>query len=172
MKKPLLCLLLLSSVVTAEDLNVLTSSQREASNYYKHLQAEAYTLLNTRQNNLNTLTTAKAVKEYQDNLRGKFLKALGGFPKRTDLNAKIVKRTELKEYTIENIIFESQPNHHVTGNMYLPHGDGPFPVGVVSSGHSRTAKLADYNQRFGIRMACSEAWMALGPSLSLAILCA
>ena len=153
MKKPLLCLLLLSSVVTAEDLNVLTSSQREASNYYKHLQAEAYTLLNTRQNNLNTLTTAKAVKEYQDNLRGKFLKALGGFPKRTDLNAKIVKRTELKEYTIENIIFESQPNHHVTGNMYLPHGDGPFPVVVVSSGHSRTAKLADYNQRFGIRMA-------------------
>ena len=148
-----LLLLFLSGTVLGEDLSVLTEKQREESNYYKHLQAEAYTLLNTRQENLNTLTTAKAVKEYQDSLRGKFLKALGGFPKRTDLNAKIVKRTELKEYTIENIIFESQPHHHVTGNMYLPHGDGPFPVVVVSSGHSRTAKLADYNQRFGIRMA-------------------
>ncbi len=148
-----LLLFFLSSTVLGEDLNVLTEKQREQSNYYKHLQAQAYELLNTRQGNLATLTTPKAIKEYQEGLRSKFVEALGGFPKRTDLNAEIVKRTELKEYTIENIIFESQPNHHVTGNLYLPHGDGPFPVVVVSSGHSRTAKLADYNQRFGMRMA-------------------
>ena len=146
-------LLLLSTKVVSEDLTVLTKEQREDSNYYQHLQTQAYKLLNVRQEHVATLTTREAIKAHQENLRTKFVEALGGFPERTDLNPRIVKRTDLKEYKIENIIFESQPNHHVTGNMYLPHGDGPFPVVVVSSGHSRTAKLADYNQRFGIRMA-------------------
>ncbi len=148
-----LVLLLLSSSAYSEDLSVLTDEQRASSNYYQHLQAEAYELLDQRQQALGKLTTSEAIKDYQADLRERFVEALGGFPERTDLNPRIVKRTELKEYTIENVIFESQPNHHVTANMYLPHGDGPFPVVIVSSGHSRTAKLADYNQRFGIRMA-------------------
>ena len=51
------------------------------------------------------------------------------------------------------MIFESQPNHHVTANLYVPDGEGPFPGVIVASGHSRTAKTADYNQRFGIILA-------------------
>ena len=153
MYKSVLILLLLSAPIYAQDLSVLTEEQQKNANYYAHLQAEAYKLLDARSEKVASLTTAEAITEYQTALRKQFTEALGGFPKRTPLNARIVKRTRLKEYTIENVLFESQPNHHVTGNMYLPHGDGPFPVVLVSSGHSRTAKLADYNQRFGIRMA-------------------
>jgi len=149
----LLFLLLLSGTTYGQDLSVLTEAQREEFNYYKHLQLQAYELLSARQEKMATLTNPEAIRKYQEGLRSEFTQALGGFPKRSNLNSRVIKRTELKEYSIENIIFESQPNHHVTGNMYLPHGDGPFPVVVVSSGHSRTAKLADYNQRFGIRMA-------------------
>ena len=36
-----LLLLFLSGNVLGEDLSVLTEKQREESNYYKHLQAEA-----------------------------------------------------------------------------------------------------------------------------------
>ena len=60
---------------------------------------------------------------------------------------------EADGYRIEKVIFESQPRHHITANFYLPEGNGPFPGVAVSSGHSRTAKTADYNQRFGIMMA-------------------
>jgi len=146
-------LLSLSTTSYGQDLSVLSEEQQQNANYYQHLQSQAYELLNARDETLASLTTTEAITAYQGTLRQRFVTALGGFPERTPLNAEIVKRTELKEYTIENVIFESQPNHHVTGNMYVPHGDGPFPVVVVSSGHSRTAKLADYNQRFGIRMA-------------------
>jgi cephalosporin-C deacetylase-like acetyl esterase len=66
------------------------------------------------------------------------------------VNGQVVGRLPRPGYAIEKIIFESQPHHHVTGNLYLPDGPGPFPAVLVSSGHSRTAKAADYNQRFGI----------------------
>ncbi|MFM7837278.1 MAG: alpha/beta hydrolase family protein, partial [Planctomycetaceae bacterium] len=39
-----------------------------------------------------------------------------------------------------------------TANLYLPAASGPVPAVVVSSGHSRTAKTADYNQRFALQM--------------------
>ncbi len=51
------------------------------------------------------------------------------------------------------MIFDSQPQHHITANLYVPTGPGKFPGVIVSSGHSRTAKTADYNQRFGIMLA-------------------
>ena len=35
---------------------------------------------------------------------------------------------------------------------YRPDGEGPFPGVIVSSGHSRTGKTADYNQRFGLAL--------------------
>ena len=39
------------------------------------------------------------------------------------------------------------------GYLARPDGDGPFPGVAVSSGHSRTAKTAAYNQRFGVMLA-------------------
>ncbi len=72
---------------------------------------------------------------------------------RTPLNARTVRTIDADGYRIECVIFESQPNHHVTANLYLPDSSVPVPGVVVSSGHSRTGKTADYNQRFGIMMA-------------------
>ncbi len=74
------------------------------------------------------------------------------------MNARTVKTVQADGYRIENVIFESQPNHHITANLYLPDGaaaqsSARVPGIAVSSGHSRTAKTADYNQRFGIMMA-------------------
>jgi cephalosporin-C deacetylase-like acetyl esterase len=40
----------------------------------------------------------------------------------------------------------------VTANLYLPEATAPVPAVVVSSGHSRTAKTAEYNQRFALMM--------------------
>ena len=108
-KRVLLFLLLLSGTAYGQNLSVLTEKQREQFNYYKHLQLQAYELLNARHEKLANLTSSEAIQVYQEGLRAEFTRALGGFPKRSDLNSRVIKRTELKEYSIENIIFESQP---------------------------------------------------------------
>ncbi|MEE2936695.1 MAG: alpha/beta fold hydrolase [Planctomycetota bacterium] len=135
-----------------ESLNCYSKTDVHAS-LYETLQAQAYLALDRRQEQFEAIDSAAAVATYQERLRREFVTRLGGFPDRHPLNSKVMKTVNAEGYRIENVIFESQPRHHVTANLYLPTGDGPFPAVVVSSGHSRTAKTADYNQRFGIMMA-------------------
>jgi hypothetical protein len=143
----------LSATATAEDLNCLNKSERKQAALYSHLQQQAYTALDRRREVYEQLETPEQIRAYQQRLREFFVKQLGGFPERTPLNARTVGTIEADGYRIEKVIYDSQPHHRITANFYLPDGDGPFPGVVVSSGHSRTAKTADYNQRFGIMMA-------------------
>lgn len=137
----------------AEDLKCLSDEQRAAAVLYPQLQTAAYAALDRRAEAYEKLKTLDDIKEYQQRMRQFLTKQLGGFPERTPLNARTVRTIEADGYRIENVIFESWPNHHITANFYLPSGTGPFPGVAVSSGHSRTGKTADYNQRFGIMMA-------------------
>ncbi|MDA1016367.1 MAG: acetylxylan esterase [Planctomycetota bacterium] len=137
----------------AEDLNCLSESERVAAGLYAHLQQEAYAALDRRMAAYEQLKTPEQIRAYQRKLREFFVKQLGGFPDRTPLNSRTVRTIPRDGYRIENVIFESRPQHHVTANLYLPDSKSPVPGIVVSSGHSRTGKTADYNQRFGIMMA-------------------
>lgn len=136
-----------------EDLSCLKEDQREQASLYAHLQQQAYAALDRRGEKFEQLDTPEKIRGYQSRLREFFVRQLGGFPRRTALNARTVRTIQDEACRIELVIFESQPHHHVTANLYLPHGAGPFPGVVVSSGHSRTGKTADYNQRFGIMLA-------------------
>ena len=51
------------------------------------------------------------------------------------------------------MIFESRPRHHVTSNLYLPDGQGPFPGVLVPCGHSDNGKAAETYQRICILLA-------------------
>ena len=51
------------------------------------------------------------------------------------------------------MIYESRPDHHVTANLYLPDGKGPFPGVLMPIGHSTNGKAADYVQRGCILLA-------------------
>ena len=144
---------LFCGVASAADLSCLTDSQRAEAGLYAHLQQAAYAALDRRQQTYEQLDTPAQIRAYQERLRNFFVEQLGGFPARSPLNAQTVRTIKADSYRIENVIFDSQPQHRITANFYLPQGDGPFPAVVVSSGHSRTGKTADYNQRFGIMMA-------------------
>ena len=120
---------------------------------YPRLQQQAYAALDRRLKAYEQLKTADEIRAYQAKLRSFFLEQIGGLPERTLLNAQTVGTIDADGYRIEKVIFESQPQHHVTANFYIPGGNGPFPGVIVSSGHSRTAKTADYNPRFGIALA-------------------
>lgn len=48
---------------------------------------------------------------------------------------------------MENLLFESLPSYHVTGNLYRPAGNGPFPAILLPCGHSRNGKAyKDYQK--------------------------
>ena len=57
-------------------------------------------------------------------------------------------------YTIEKVIYESRPNHHVTANLYLPSdASQPVPGVLVPCGHSANGKAADAYQSICISLA-------------------
>ncbi len=158
----LVSLLSLDATVAQTELNCLADSERVS--LYEALQSEAYAALDRRIDQLESIKSPEEIAAYQQRLRSEFVKRLGGFPDRGPLNSQTIKTIDANGYRIEKVIFESRPQHHITANFYVPRGDGPFPGVVVSSGHSRTAKTADYNQRFGIMLArCGIAALCFDP---------
>lgn len=152
----LLALSLPPSAIYAEDLTCLASEDggpQVKVTWYSHLSKQVTERMKQRSERVEKLKTLTDVREYQTVIRKQLIEQLGGFPERTPLNARTQSIIELPSYRIEKITFESRPHHRVTGNLYVPNGAGPFPAVIVSSGHSRTGKTADYNQRFGIAMA-------------------
>ena len=69
--------------------------------------------------------------------RAALLKCLGlhPLPPRTPLNAVVRSNDNFEGYSIEKVSFESRPGIHVTGHLYRPVGDGPFPVVLSPHGH-------------------------------------
>jgi cephalosporin-C deacetylase-like acetyl esterase len=74
-------------------------------------------------------------------VREQILKAIGGLPERTPLNARTVATLERDGYRIEKVVFESQPQFYVTANLYLPAArQPPFPAVLYPLGHELGAK--------------------------------
>lgn len=142
-----------SSCGSAEDLSCLSPEERLRSDAYQQLRLRATAALDRRLQALEQVRTPEQIHEYQGRLRQFFLKQLGDFPDRVTLSSRTVRVIRADGYRIECVIFASRPHHHITANLYLPDAERPVPGVAVSSGHSRTAKTADYNQRFGIAMA-------------------
>jgi dienelactone hydrolase len=118
-----------------------------------YLLAQTKIQFDARRQAIAALKTPEDVKRRQDDLKAKFLQALGGFPERTPLNAKVVGSEQRDGYKVERVIYESRPNHHVTANFYLPEGKGPFPGVLVPCGHSANGKASDAYQRVCILLA-------------------
>ncbi|HZT69880.1 MAG TPA: acetylxylan esterase [Terriglobia bacterium] len=74
-------------------------------------------------------------------VRQKCIEMIHGFPKRNPLNPIIVKSFERDGYKVENLMYESQPDFWVTGNLYIPtSGSGPYPGIISPCGHYPTAR--------------------------------
>lgn len=94
--------------------------------------------------------TPEQIAEYQARMKKNFIDAIGGFPERTPLNAKITGKIEGPEFTIEKVLFESQPGLYVTANLYLPNEakyPKPWNGVVVVCGHSHNGKGYENYQR-------------------------
>lgn len=89
----------------------------------------------------------------QREVREKTIAAMGGFPERTPLNARVTGRVKKTGYVIEKVLFESRPAHYVTAHLFLPDSPNhkpPYPGVVSPCGHSAAGKNAPWYQRVGV----------------------
>ncbi|MBR9921157.1 MAG: T9SS type A sorting domain-containing protein [Bacteroidetes bacterium] len=87
------------------------------------------------------ILSAQGVLDRQVQLKEDYIALLGEFPEKTPLNAEITETLQGDGYYIEILTYESQPNHHVTANFYIPDtGDGPFPTVIILCGHYPVGK--------------------------------
>jgi len=100
--------------------------------------------------------TPEQIAEYQKRLRKEFLEAIGGLPERTPLNPQVTGVIQRDGYRAEKVIFESQPNHHVTALLFLPDTGKykpPYPGVLVPCGHSANGKASEAYQTMGALLA-------------------
>jgi cephalosporin-C deacetylase-like acetyl esterase len=100
------------------------------------------------------MRTRDDVARRQNQIRTRFLAALGEFPKRTPLNPQVVDQIEFPGYTLEKLIYESRPHYFVPANLYVPrHVPPPYPTMLVSCGHYANGKAAQEYQSTCIGLA-------------------
>src|SRR5262249_6856443 len=114
------------------------------------LKAEAQKHFDARNKLVRSLKTPEEIRKRQDELKAKFLEAIGPFPEKTPLNAKVVGTLKGAGFRVEKVVYESRPNHHVTANFYVPDGKGPFPGVLLPCGHSVNGKASEAYQRAAI----------------------
>ena len=74
-------------------------------------------------------------------MRETFWNLVGGRPERTPLNARTVGSFERPRYRVEKVVYESQPNFHISGTLYIPTvGQPPFPGVLYQMGHTTNGK--------------------------------
>jgi dienelactone hydrolase len=146
-----LCLSAACGMAAPGDLNVLTNEPGKALEQL--LMRDFQVALDRRLAAFEQIKSRADCRKWQDERREFFIRQMNGFPDRTPLNARIVGRLQGEGYRVENVLFESRPGHHVTGNLYLPKSKGPYPGVLIPCGHSHTGKPAGGYQRMGILLA-------------------
>ena len=118
-----------------------------------HLKQQVHKALAARQQQYEALKTPEQIKAYQQQRRAAMIDALGGFPEKTPLNAKVTGTIKCDGYRIEKVLFESRPGLIVSAALYLPDGTGPHPASIVPCGHSDNGKAYESYQRASIILA-------------------
>jgi cephalosporin-C deacetylase-like acetyl esterase len=98
------------------------------------------------------LKSAEGVRNYIETIKRDYLGLLNIKEwNKTPLNAKTTGEIKCEDYRIEKVLFESRPNHHITGNLYIPaNKKGPFPAVLEPCGHSTNGKAYESYQSVGI----------------------
>jgi dienelactone hydrolase len=151
----LLLILFLWNVVPVfaqADYNVL--DWNGSISWHTHLINQMHEQYNDRDDRVDQAMAYPAeINKYQAELQDRYDRILGSFPDKTPLNAKVTGSIPGSNYHIEKLFYESFPNHHVTANLYIPEGEGPFASILLFCGHEDEAKAAKTYQRMAISLA-------------------
>ena len=92
------------------------------------------------------ITTRRQAEQRQAKVRATMLRLIGALPTKTPLNAQVLGESKLPGVRIQKILFDSQPQFHVTALMYLPDPlpPGRLPAIILAPGHGATGKASDF----------------------------
>ncbi len=122
----------------------------DASNsLYHHLTGQAFGMLRARTDTIGRIMSAGDWQIRQADIRQRFNRIIGPFPPKTDLNPQVLRKISKDGFTVEHIVFESQPGYFVTSSLYLPSGlkrNEKLPAIIYCSGHSAEGYRSDVYQ--------------------------
>jgi cephalosporin-C deacetylase-like acetyl esterase len=100
------------------------------------------------------IKTPADVRRWQRAVRARIEEILGPLPRRTPLRPRVTGRIEMPYFTIEKVIFESQPRYYVTANLYIPKGRPlPAPGILIPCGHDPLGKAYKEYHKAGMGFA-------------------
>ena len=122
---------------------------------HQFLLSEADRLFESRRTHLNAIMENPVqLKAWQDTLSARYKNWLDFPATKSPLNSVVTKRIARADVILENIIFESRPNHHVTANFFIPkNAPQPFPAVLVVCGHTQNGKAEKLYQSVAILLA-------------------
>jgi cephalosporin-C deacetylase-like acetyl esterase len=121
---------------------------------YTYLEGQAKVHFDARRTAIAAIKTMGDVNRRQTELKAKFYEALGELPaEKTPLHPRVTGTLKRDGYTVEKVVYESRPGHHITALLYIPKGTPPFPGVLVPCGHSDNGKAAEAYQRISILLA-------------------
>ena len=98
----------------------------------------------------HALSSNAAMLLYQKKVKENFSAILGEMPEMSPLNATVTGTIQEQGYRVEKVLYESFLNHHVTANLYIPSGKGPFPAALLFCGHEDASKATPSYQKTAI----------------------
>jgi dienelactone hydrolase len=113
----------------------------------RHLNAQAFALLDARDEEVAGLKTSEDWITRQKKVSDILKKTIGPFPEKTPLNARVTGTIKKDGFQIEKVIYESMPGLYVTAAMFIPDGRGKRPAIIHVSGHSWAAFRGGGTQR-------------------------
>ena len=116
---------------------------------WEHLRVKTFNALDASSQLKAAMTDPEEALERGRIIRDTFLNSIGRVPAAdSPLNPQYCGNVQRQGYTIEKIIFESQPKTYVTSLLYVPeHREQPAPAILFVSGHGREAKAFPEYQR-------------------------
>ena len=104
---------------------------------YRHITNQARHLLNERKQALGELHTLADWQRRQETIKKTLHDIVGPFPERTPLNVRVTGTLERAQFTVEKILYESQPGYYVTAALFIPRNiEGSAPGILFCSGHT------------------------------------
>ncbi len=139
------------AVAQAEDLSVLAGWvqwSNAASLLQQRLNSVAFQMLSNRAAVVRSLRAAGDWSARQADVRAALREIVGPFPEKGPLNAQILGTLKKDGYTVDKVVFESQPKFYVTGCLFIPtRRDARMPAIVNVIGHTDVAFRAPSYQQ-------------------------
>src|SRR5690625_681404 len=143
-----------SPTLKSQELDVFTAQSKSWLRFTNapnslnlHLLDEAEKLFRERDQEISKIQSLTDVQDRQQKVRETLTRLNPLNHKKTALNAHTTRTLQKEEYSVELIVFESQPGFFVTGSLFIPHEiQEPSPAILFCSGHSAQAYRRDIYQ--------------------------